>query len=62
MKLTGYKVYRNGVLLFDNVDIEIPDIPGFHPVTRLEPGGDLVLADKFYTVDGKDIRKGAIDA
>jgi hypothetical protein len=63
MKLTGWRVFRNGELIFDNVDIEIPDMPGFHPVPEqamMEWINESEIV-KFHTVDGGDIRKGAID-
>jgi hypothetical protein len=57
MKLTGWRVFRNGELIFDNVDIEIPDIPGFHPVADQQ----TKEISRELIVDGEDIRKGAID-
>lgn len=64
MTLTGYKVYRNNELLYDNVDIGIPNIPYFCPVVteKMEQiNEELTNIVNFQTVDGGDIRKGAID-
>jgi hypothetical protein len=37
VKLTGWKVYRDGELIFDNVDIEIPDMGNlFKSVKEME--------------------------
>jgi hypothetical protein len=53
VKLTGWKVFRNGQLIFENVDIEIPDM------------GNLLKGfgtkERFQAADGSDIREGAIE-
>jgi hypothetical protein len=49
MKLTGWKVFRNGELIFDYADIEMPDmvlrvppLPDHHTLERLVRNAKLL--------------------